>query len=285
MWKEGQILAFTAILFAVLILKIVLSQSTNSLQKTKSRQISKGDVFEEARIFNHLNIPVSLSVIFGDTGKKELFVRLLSPTHSVVIQKNQLRYMNPGNTIEIVDLSTGKIMSQFEIVREMSTFHIGTIEAKLNATSYVDQSLNGVTNQGLAFVEIHNLTNQELRLNENIVVPPMGSRLYTGRDHFGVPFGTVLKDQGGRYQDYKVIYPVSHLYYRGASELNFAPESVPTYGFYETDPLRDGLASNFVDKDTFVNYNGYGQDKFSGEGRSSKFQKINDLSNFRQLRL
>lgn len=284
MWKEGQILAFTAILFAILILKIVVSQA-NVKPASKSRQISKGDVFEEARIFNHLNIPVSLSVIFGDTGKKEQFVRLLSPNHSVVIQKNQLRYMNPGNTIEIVDLSTGKIMSQFEIVREMATFHIGTIEARLNATSYVDQSLNGVTNQGIAFIEVHNLTNQELRLNEDLIIPPMGSRLYTGRNHFGVPYGTIFRDQSGRYQDYSVIYPISHLYYRGASELNFAPESVPTYGFYDTDPLRDGLASNFVDKDTYVNYKGYGEDKFSGEGRSSKFQKINDLSNFRQLRL
>ena len=93
---------------------------------------------------------------------------------------------------------------------------------------YDDQTTNVPVN-GLKKVRIHNHTNLPLFLNENIKVLPQNQIKYTGRNHFGVPLGTLLIDRKGIFPIFRIEREITDIFYGIVSDLE-----QPLYGGFQT---------------------------------------------------
>lgn len=258
---------------------------------------------DDAFVENKLNTYVHITVTVADTGKDEILMGYIAPLSKKAIPKNLIRFLSPPNRLNIyvvTPIGTEKIvtgdniltgnniltecdlekiqysqgwekLATVEITEPMYSFHVGDIDTKLSAVSYSDQASNpAVYNNGIPFIEIFNMTNRTLQLNENIEIPPMGSRIYRGREHFGVPFGAVFHDMENIFPDYEVVYPVSHITYKSA--VAEPSQKIPVYSFNVTDPLRSGLAAQFQakDKTTFQTEKEFNENRQYSEQKKPK---------------
>jgi hypothetical protein len=275
--KMRNIVIFGLVILSIMTVLLMKFMRMNPPVKITTQSSSLNEAFIE----NRLNTYVHVTSVLADTGKEEILMGYIAPLSKKNIPKNLIRLLSPPNRLNIyvvtpigtktispdqslTECDIGEVkysqgwekLATFDITKPIYSFYIGDIDTKLSGVSYSDQAAGpAVYNNGIPFIEIFNMTNRTLQLNENIEIPPMGSRIYRGREHFGVPFGTILHDMENIFPDYEVIYPVSHIIYKGAvTEL---ATDVPTYTFNVTDPLRSGLAADFGAKDKTTFDSGY----------------------------
>lgn len=108
-------------------------------------------------------------------------------------------------------------------------FHIGQITSRSVGAS-TDLTIGRPANatDGMPYIKIENMTPNFLVLNESINIGPGGFLRYTGRDHYGVRLGTVLRDTNGVFPDYIIKEPLDFIYYGVVSDI---PQ--PLYGGWQ----------------------------------------------------
>lgn len=99
-------------------------------------------------------------------------------------------------------------------------FHIGQITSRSVGAS-TDLTIGRPANatDGMPYIKIQNMTPGFLVLNESINIGPGGFLRYTGRDHYGVRLGTVLRDTNGVFPDYIIKEPLDFIYYGVVSDI------------------------------------------------------------------
>ena len=127
----------------------------------------------------------------------------------------------------------------------IKALHVGMITGKwVGADEDYNIGKNGaVAVQGMPFVHFHNFTDYVLRINENINISPNGVLKYTGRDHFGVRLGTVLRDQDEIFPNFIITTPITDLYIGVVSDLQQAK-----FGGFQLTPKfeSDGTEPQFL---------------------------------------
>ena len=134
-------------------------------------------------------------------------------------------------------------LTKYKINHPVSEIHIGQITTRFSGGTWDDQMVvasNAV--QGRPYIRIHNPTMIPLRLNNNILVEPNSVLFYTGRHHFGVPLGLVLKDVDGLYPRLQLTKPITDIYYGIVSDT---PQ--PIYGGWQKVWTTDIDYSNYYD--------------------------------------
>lgn len=115
-------------------------------------------------------------------------------------------------------------------------FHIGMITSK-SIGSHYDETVAPVgAVGGRSVVYIHNNTNDTLKLNHNIIIPPNNKIKYHGEYFIGVALGTVFKDTSNRsiFPDFIYKVPATDIIYGVTSDVSFGNYA----GFdYEEDGL------------------------------------------------
>lgn len=114
------------------------------------------------------------------------------------------------------------------LIRE---FHVGMVTSRYRAgDSGQDlQKAQAGNVDGMPYVYIHNNTDQPLRLNYNIIIAPHDSLRYRGEYAYGVALGTRLKDQSGVFKDFRILSPMTDIYYGINSDLLQAKAGGLTY--------------------------------------------------------
>jgi hypothetical protein len=99
-------------------------------------------------------------------------------------------------------------------------FHIGQITSRSVGAS-TDLTIGRPANatDGMPYIKIENMTPNFLVLNESINIGPGGFLRYTGRDHYGVRLGTVLRDTNSVFPDYIIKEPLDFIYYGVVSDI------------------------------------------------------------------
>lgn len=108
-------------------------------------------------------------------------------------------------------------------------FHIGQITSRSVGAS-TDLTIGRPANatDGMPYIKIENMTPNFLVLNESINIGPGGFLRFTGRDHYGVRLGTVLRDANGVFPDYIIKERLDFIYYGVVSDI---PQ--PLYGGWQ----------------------------------------------------
>ena len=167
---------------------------------------------------------------------------------STVPPKKATSLFAPGAIVAIFisDISTPDaydLLTKYKINKPVGAIHIGQITTRFSGGTWDDQmvvSSNAV--QGRPYIRIHNPTMLPLRLNNNILVEPNSVFFYTGRHHFGVPLGLVLKDVDALYPRIQLTKPITDIYYGIVSDT---PQ--PLYGGWQKVWSTDVDYSNYYD--------------------------------------
>ena len=154
----------------------------------------------------------------------------------------------PGSFVEIFISTEGApdgyvFLAKYQINKPISEIHVGQITTRFSGGTWDDQMVvasNAV--QGRPYIRIHNPTMLPLRLNNNILVEPNSVFFYTGRHHFGVPLGLVLKDVDALYPRLQLTKPITDIYYGIVSDT---PQ--PIYGGWQKVWTTDIDYSNYYD--------------------------------------
>jgi len=127
-----------------------------------------------------------------------------------------------------------------------TTIHVGQITTRIIGPTYLDTSNYVLSNNGLVYIRIHNLSSKCLKLNNNIVVNGNSILKYNGREGFGVPLGLILTDQDGIYPTFQLTGPATDIYYGLVS-----PNEQPLMGGWQMSfdftapPEQDDLISYY----------------------------------------
>ena len=154
----------------------------------------------------------------------------------------------PGSTVEIFVSAIRTpgdytFLTKYKITRPIAAIHVGQITTRFSGGTWDDQMVvAGNAVQGRPYIRIHNPTMIPLRLNNNILVKPNSVIFYTGRHHFGVPLGLVLKDVDALYPRIQLTKPVTDVYYGIVSDT---PQ--PIYGGWQKVWTTDIDYSNYYD--------------------------------------
>ncbi len=167
---------------------------------------------------------------------------------ATVSAEKAARLFAPGSFVEIFisNIQTPNdyvFLTKYIINKPISEIHVGQITTRFSGGTWDDQMVvasNAV--QGRPYIRIHNPTMIPLRLNNNILVEPNSVFFYTGRHHFGVPLGLVLKDVGGLYPRLQLTKPITDIYYGIVSDT---PQ--PIYGGWQKVWTTDIDYSNYYD--------------------------------------
>ena len=162
--------------------------------------------------------------------------------------KKAAKLFAPGSFVEIFISSMQTpndyvFLTKYKITKPISEIHVGQVTTRLSGGTWDDQMVvasNAV--QGRPYIRIHNPTMVPLRLNNNILVEPNTIFFYTGRHHFGVPLGLVLKDVDGLYPRLQLTKPITDIYYGIVSDT---PQ--PIYGGWQKIWTTDINYSNYYD--------------------------------------
>ena len=167
---------------------------------------------------------------------------------ATVSAEKAARLFAPGSFVEIFisNIQTPNdyvFLTKYIINKPISEIHVGQITTRFSGGTWDDQMVvasNAV--QGRPYIRIHNPTMTPLRLNNNILVEPNSVFFYTGRHHFGVPLGLVLKDVDGLYPRLQLTKPITDIYYGIVSDT---PQ--PIYGGWQKVWTTDIDYSNYYD--------------------------------------
>ena len=98
-----------------------------------------------------------------------------------------------------------------------SDIHIGGITSRWTE---IDGTFPGGVNtsQGVPWVRIHNMTAQQLRLNDTLFVEPFGALQYTGEKISGIRLGTIFRDNNGLFPNFVYSKPCTDIYYGTQTE-------------------------------------------------------------------
>jgi len=197
----------------------------STLRLPESRPIFNPKSF---KIYNYLRKSIRIK-------NQETQIAVVSPGRIMTIPDNIVAtHFTSGNIFKIsifdeydTTWNERTLMNYILDVPEGETIkalHVGMITGKwVGADEDYNIGKNGgVAVQGMPFVHFHNFTDYILRINENINISPNGVLKYTGRDHFGVRLGTVLKDQDEIFPNFIITTPITDLYIGVVSDLQQA---------------------------------------------------------------
>jgi len=142
-------------------------------------------------------------------------------------------HLKVGNLLQIYLGSDVAPFISYTLIKENSQIHIGGITSRwigADQDSVLIPASNAV--QGRPYVRIHNFTNMELDLNENFIINPLSIERFKGRDHLGVRLGTVFVDNGLVFPKYKMMVPITDIYFGTITEYE-----QPSYGGWQMDEI------------------------------------------------
>ncbi len=197
---------------------------------------------DDFKIFNYYPTK-HIKLTSGDWSRKILYGSI-----TTVPADKAAQVFTPGSLVEISisNMETPDdyiFLTKYKINKPISAIHIGQITTRFSGCTWDDQfvvSSNAV--QGRPYIRIHNPTMIPLRLNNNIRVDPNSTFFYSGRHHFGVPLGLVLKDVDGLYPRIQLTKPITDIYYGIVSDT---PQ--PIYGGWQKVWTTDVNYSDYYD--------------------------------------
>ena len=197
---------------------------------------------EDFKIFNYYPTK-HIKLVSGKWSKQILYGSI-----ETLPIKKAAQLFTPGATVEIFvsNIPTPNdyiFLTKYKINKPIAAIHIGQITTRFSGGTWDDQMVvasNAV--QGRPYIRIHNPTMIPLRLNNNILVKPNSVFFYTGRHHFGVPLGLVLKDVDALYPRLQLTKPITDIYYGIVSDT---PQ--PIYGGWQKVWTTDIDYSNYYD--------------------------------------
>lgn len=99
-------------------------------------------------------------------------------------------------------------------------FNVGMITSRSVAgSSDAEGSRPDNAPDGMNYIKIKNMTPNFLVLNQSINIGPFGTLRFTGRDHYGVRLGTLLRDSNGVFPDYVINQKMDFIYYGVTSDI------------------------------------------------------------------
>ncbi len=239
---------FVAVFIGILLVTLVVwktwkpQQPEKYSQKKKKKKKRENIILgkESFHIYNYLKKPIRLVVLTSDddgvtTKKPEILVEDILPGEKVKLNKAQIDYyMRRGHHVKVYvkgikrpgkvpqdELFADNVFSLLPKDKTIKNLFVGMITSRWVQTNAQDTSNWVLPNavQGLPWVHIHNFTDRYLALNNNINISPRGRLRYSGSHNFGVPLGTIFKDQAGIYPDYQYTVPNTDIYYGVVSDV------------------------------------------------------------------
>jgi hypothetical protein len=225
------------------------------------------------KVYNYLRVPIRVAARIT-TSQTPIPLTDVSPRGTSFVPRKLIdSYFKDGTQIRIYTLQTtgdgakiqGEAKTDLYAISELDTaalkrdgvktgtikaLHIGQTTSRVLAgkqNSGLVTSSNAV--QGVPYVDIHNLTDQQLCLTTGVsalTIPPHGFVRYKGGDHFGVNLGTIFYDTAHKYVPFQILQPITDLYYGLISDLQ--------------NPLFGGFQMSFddsPDEPTFLLENGW----------------------------
>jgi hypothetical protein len=166
-----------------------------------------------------------------------------------VSESEKLSSFKSGNLIKIYTVENNdnkKAYSEVYIDTKEKEFikslNIGMITTRFTGStdSFRYSVTASVAVSGQPWIKIHNLTQQELRLNGHISVPPNSAIRYEGYLDHGIPLGTYFRDDSGKYPEFQYLQPHSDLYYGVVSDLKQSLHGPWQYGEEFSDNISAG---------------------------------------------
>lgn len=140
------------------------------------------------------------------------------------------RHIKPGNSLNVY--VNGLPFIEYTLIKCNKALHIGGITSRWVGADQDSNIIPANAQQGRPYIRIHNFTSCELNLNEEFIIPPTSTRHFKGRDHLGVRLGTVLVDNGGNFGKWKMMVPITDVYFGVISEVE-----QPGYGGWQMDEV------------------------------------------------
>jgi len=253
-------IGFVAVFAGILLVALVVwktrkperpeKYSRKNIKKKKENLILADESFY---IYNYLKKPIRLEVLPSDDGgittkKPETLAEDVPAGGKVKLNKAQVDYyMRRGHHVKVYvkDIRRPGRISQEELYADnvfsllpkdktIKNLFIGMITSRWVQTEAADSSNWVLPNavQGMPWIKIHNFTDRYIALNNNINMAPRSILRYSGSHNFGVPLGTIFKDQSGIHPDYQYTVPNTDIYYGVVSDV-----SQPLNGGHQLDTI------------------------------------------------
>ncbi len=188
-------------------------------------------------IYNHTKIQID---VFAETdADRGILAKTIAPGgRKRISSENVISFVRRGYNIvsypsDIIKHGVEPISTAKLVIPENST--VRSLHVGMNAGQYDLSMASEITKSGLgtalAMVRLVNTTPRIIRLNYNIVIPPMSSVNYRGENDAGIPLGLTLKDCDGIFEHYVINIPVSDIFFGVTSDKHLSKFGGAQFGF------------------------------------------------------
>lgn len=234
-------------IFVSVIIAIILV--LKGCSKEKREKYKRANNFHSFRIYNYL-VGSSVQVVIENKSGIVVYSSDIIEARGErgVSEEEKKIGFKGGNLLKIYTIVNGNKILYSEIYidtkeREfIKSLNIGMVSTRFagSTDSFRYSVTASAAVNGQPWIKIHNLTQQELRLNGHILVPPNSIVRYEGYLNRGIPLGTYFIDDKGVYSKFQYLQPHSDLYYGIVSDLKQSLYGPCQYGDEFTDRIDSG---------------------------------------------
>jgi hypothetical protein len=200
------------------------------------------------KIYNHFKHHALTVSVEMNNGAKKIVARVPANSsrnidHTELFPGVKNVYVRLNISIQVGDKFVP--ISDVDALPQQPEVHIGQVTTRIISHRWIPSVANALSNQGLKFVRINNMTKQPITFGDNpadtFTVEPMCTVLYPGRERYGVPFGTIFADTNGLYEPFKLVRPITDMYYGMVTSIPQIPyggdqasfDERPSYSYFE----------------------------------------------------
>lgn len=174
-------------------------------------------------IFNHLTSTIDLYI---NNNRQTFYLGTVCALGSIETRC----CIKPG--YKLIVCIGSKPFIEYTFIKYNKAIHIGGITSRWVGADQDSTIIPANAQQGRPYIRVHNFTSVNLNLNEGFTIPPHSTRHFKGRDHLGVRLGTVLVDNDSNFSKWKMMVPITDVYFGVVSEVD-----QPSYGGWQMDEV------------------------------------------------